>query len=83
MDGNKEFTAHIVYRPLCGSGRFPALPCSPQRHCVEYSKMLLPRSDKSMKSGSPTIFGTIKKGLTNSLSTLYAAIGVGGFSDSA
>jgi hypothetical protein len=45
--------------PLCGSGRFPALPYSPQRDRIEYSKMLLPQSDKSMKSGSPTTFGTI------------------------
>jgi hypothetical protein len=44
--------------PLCGSGRFPALPYSPQRR-IEYGKMLLPQSDKSMKSCSPTTFETI------------------------
>ena len=44
---------------LCGSGRFPAQPCSPQRHCIEYNKMLVPQSDKPMKFASPAIFGTI------------------------
>jgi len=31
-----------------------------QRHCIEYSKMLLPQSDKSMKSGSPTNSGMVQ-----------------------
>jgi hypothetical protein len=59
MDGNKEVTAHIVYGAVVRSGRFRALLYSPQRDRIEYGKMLLPQSDKSMKSASPTTFGTL------------------------
>jgi hypothetical protein len=47
--------------PSRRSGRFGALPYPPQRHCIEYGKMLLPQSDKSMNSRLSTTFETVLK----------------------
>jgi len=68
MDGNKEATAHMLYADVvvlvslpsvapfgCAQGRlYP-----PPRRLTEYQNMLLPQSDKSMKSTLPPTFGTI------------------------
>jgi hypothetical protein len=60
-------------RPL---ERLPALPYPPRRHGIEYSKMLLPQSDKSMNSGSPTTFETVAISLAFFLMSLRPCAGI-------
>jgi hypothetical protein len=68
MDGNKEVTFNMLYAALVALGSLPSVApfgCAqgklypPPKHCSEHHNMLLPQSDKSMKSLLPPTFGTI------------------------
>ena len=68
MDGNKEVIAHMPYADVVALGPLPSVApfgCAqgglypPPRRRTEYHNMLLPQSDKSMKSTLPPTFGTI------------------------